>query len=523
MLAPLFWLRPGYGEGGTITSPDSAGEVGYYTSLALDGSGYPVVSYHTGDSADLKVLHCNDPSCIGGDESITSPDTGGAVGDYSSLALDAGGNPVISYYDYTNADLKVLHCNDPNCGGGDDTIALVDADGDVGKHASLVLDASGNPVISYYDLTNGDLKVLRCNDPDCSGGDEGMTAPDSAGVVGVDTSLALDGAGNPVVSYQDGTNGDLKVLHCDDPNCLWVGNSITSPDTAGVVGGESSLVLDGAGNPVVSYYEDIDLLHGNLKVLHCNDPNCSGDDESITSPDTGGDVGKFTSLALDGAGNPVVSYYDRENGDLKVLHCNDPNCAGGDESIISPDTGASVGTHNSLALDGAGNPVVSYYNATSGDLQVLHCSNANCSDVKPTPTPTDTPEPTLASTPTDSATVTPTSTPTASRTATETATPTHSATPTQTPTHTSTPSPTATPTPSATPVAIGDVDCNSTANSIDAALILQYGAGLVDSLPCQDGADVNEDGTINSIDASLILQYDAGLIPRLRPRIGGRA
>lgn len=70
---------------------------------------------------------------------------------------------------------------------------------------------------------------------------------------------------------------------------------------------------------------------------------------------------------------------------------------------------------------------------------------------------------------------------------------------------------------------IGDVDCNSTANSIDAALILQYGAALVESLPCEEGADVNEDGTINSIDASLILQYDAGLIPRLRPGIGGRS
>ena len=116
--------------------------------------------------------------------------------------------------------------------------------------------------------------------------------------------------------------------------------------------------------------------------MRCNDPNCAGGDDSITIPDTG-NAGQFSSLALDGSGNPVVSYYDAGSGDLKLLHCNDPNCAGGDESITSPDTVNHIGQYTSLALDSSGNPVVSYFDAGFGDLELLHCIDPNCDGAAP--------------------------------------------------------------------------------------------------------------------------------------------
>jgi hypothetical protein len=85
-------------------------------------------------------------------------------------------------------------------------------------------------------------------------------------------------------------------------------------------------------------------------------------------------------------------------------------------------------------------------------------------------------------------------------------------TPKATPTPTATQVATATPTPA---TATGDANCDHSVNSIDAALVLQYSAGLIASLACQGAADVNHDGSVNAIDAALILQYVAGLIGSL--------
>jgi hypothetical protein len=374
----------------SITSPDTVGDVGSYTSLALDSSGYPVVSYFDATNGHLKLLHCDDPNCAGNESAnINSPDTSANAGSFTSLALDSTGYPVVAYQG-GSAQLKVLHCDDPKCAGDESgNITSPDPSVNVFRFFSLALDASDNPVVSYQDQTNSDLKVLHCDDPNCAGDESGnITWPDTLGTVGAHPSLALDCAdfdpnarrcqslpGNPVVSYGDDSSNDLKVLHCDDPKCAGdESGNISSPDTGDIVSHGTSLRLDASGYPVVVYHDD---ATNKLKVLHCDDAKCAGDESgNMSSPATAADGG---ALALDGAGNPVVSYNTGGGGHLNVLHCNDGNCTSGN-SITSPDTADDVGESNSLKLDSSGNPVVSYYDDTNGDLKVLHCGNANCTE-----------------------------------------------------------------------------------------------------------------------------------------------
>ena len=59
---------------------------------------------------------------------------------------------------------------------------------------------------------------------------------------------------------------------------------------------------------------------------------------------------------------------------------------------------------------------------------------------------------------------------------------------------------------------LGDIDCSGFVDSVDAALLLQFSAGLLEPLVCDYKGDMTQDGRLDSRDALLVLQVDAGLL-----------
>ena len=380
----------------TFPDPDTANDTGSQSSMKLDANGFPVVAYRrigTGPNPNqIRLLHCNDVNCEGGDDSVEIPYASPFGVLSPSLTLDSTGNPIITFVLFGT---YVLHCNDVNCAGNDESLVVYGAC--CPSEVRHVLAPGDLPVVFFRQ--NG-MQMLRCANTNCTS----LSNDSTLLVQPANTysySFALDGSGFPVVGYignNTASGGDLMLMHCNDLNC----------DPA-VNGAESNLLIDDStvggrkvfghvaltlvnGNPVIAY-SHYDM--STMKVARCNDPNCAAGGDTIEPLNTV--TGAHSpGMAVDSGGFPVVSYYDGF-GQTFVLHCNDASCSGSNESnhlvLDHGNNSPSTGSPPSVALDANGFPIASMYHSNGNDLAILHCGDVNCS-VPALPTPTNTPPPT---------------------------------------------------------------------------------------------------------------------------------
>jgi hypothetical protein len=324
---------------------DSTGDVGQYTSLALEAT-YPYtphISYHDVTSDNLKYAWLSAVSWLS--ETI---DSGGRE---TSLALvpTYPYTPCISYYDHWGWALRyacrdgmtwiVSHVEGKRAGLLGTSLALeptypytphisyylpfgfydlvhtywnddhweketVDGGGVVGTRSSLALEPTYpyTPHVSYRYWDNLDLRHA------CLSGTTWFTETvDSEGDVGDYTSLALDSSGNPHISYLDHTHGALKYAWLS--GTVWFSETVPS---TGYTASNTSLELDRSDHPFVCYY---DAISDELRLA-----SFDGTVWITQTVDSTGDVGQFCSLELDGRGCPHISYYDATNGDLKYAY-----------------------------------------------------------------------------------------------------------------------------------------------------------------------------------------------------------
>jgi len=150
---------------GYVDSVALSGTPGIIDADTLDGidsTGFSQGSHTVDTNTDTVPWNSRVPQST----SLTTVDSTGNVGQYTSITIGTDGLPVISYYDATNDDLKVVHCTNTSCSTFD-TPTTVDSAGFFGQYTSITIGTDGLPVISYWANTDSKLKVAKCTNPIC--------------------------------------------------------------------------------------------------------------------------------------------------------------------------------------------------------------------------------------------------------------------------------------------------------------------------------------------------------------------
>ncbi len=260
-------------------------------------------------------------------------DNSPGVGKHASIAIDSLNNVHISYFDYTNWDLKYA----TNATGVWVT-ETIDGVGTVGMFSFIAIDSAGNVHISY--IGDGGLKYATN-----ATGVWVTETIDGVGTVGMFSFIAIDSAGNVHISYI----GDGGLKYATNATGVWVTETID-----GVEGWFSSIALDSADNVHISY---CDWVNANLKYA----TNATG---VWVTETIDGVEGWFSSIALDSADNVHISYCDWVNANLKYA----TNATGVWVTETIDGVGA-VGMFSSIAIDSLNNVHISYFDWTNKDLK----------------------------------------------------------------------------------------------------------------------------------------------------------
>ncbi len=319
-LGGLLLLAPvGVFAGWVTEQPEGTGPYGYWTSLALDGAGSPIIAYRdSSGGGNLRVLRRSTGSWVR-DIIESGFDINGGQ---TSLALNNAGDPRLSYYK-TGAGLRFAAWE-----GSTWTVRTVDPSG--GQFTSLKIMPSGDAFISYSSFSSSN--TLKCAKWD---GVAWSTSTVDIGGVGFWNSLALDSAGRPFISYYDSVNKDLKMAQWT--GVRWSTQTVVS---TGDVGKYSSIAIAPSGRPSISYIDG-----SSLKLAQWN-----GSVWEIQTVDPG--VSAYTSLVLDGAGSPSISYESA----LSSLKVATRTGAVWSTEMVDP----NYGRYSSLALGNDGSVHVAY-------------------------------------------------------------------------------------------------------------------------------------------------------------------
>ena len=317
---------------------------GEYNSIAIDPSGRPHISYlDDSNPLDYALRH----AFLAGKSWRTEIVDSGDVGWWNSIATDSLGQIHISYLaDKPSPSLKYAHFN-----GTSWTNTTVDSTG--GYSTSIALDSLGRPHIAYVDFS-GNLKHASLSGTAWTI----ETIPGESGLWFGRTSLAIGSADEAFISF---SNFSREIRLATNSAGFWEVETVGS-------GIQSSLALDSAGNPHIVYNSE-----SVQQVLYATQDGAIWTSQSVTSGVGEPGVGESPALALDSHDLPHVSFgFYASNFDVEVMLYAKLGDTGWEYVLVDP---KNAGFQSSISLDQWDLPHVSYRKAIKDSSQLKYADS----------------------------------------------------------------------------------------------------------------------------------------------------
>ena len=335
-LPPITWQRQ---------VVDPRGYSGQFSDLVLDADGYPHIAYSRSEGVSSILFYMRWDGVTWQKERV---DNTIPVGNEVSIMLDAQQRPHIAYQDSVNQDLYYAFRDE----SGWHSARLVHL-GVVGRFNNIALTNLG-VAITYFDETQGEIDILFGAVGSLTFGlPQRVAQTATLGQHG----LAVNSQGRPRVSYHDSVNGDL-MLASQQISGAWTSETVGDMGNVGVT---SSLAYDSNDVPHIA----ASVFYENRYFLNYYTFNGSTWQDEGVAANVNLSVGQYHDLTVDDNGRATIAYIDSTNRSLKLARR---------ESLFNWQT-ETIDTTNvtrvgGIGVDAAGEPIVSYYESDYGDLVV---------------------------------------------------------------------------------------------------------------------------------------------------------
>ncbi len=380
-------------------------------SLAIDSKGFPHLAWSDDAMGNEEILYVKwngkewvnaSGQSFQNNSSNVSQNTGKST--FPTLVLDTSDNAHIAWSDGTSGNDEICYVKWDgkawvSASGGAYPVspaAISSTEGD-SKMPTLALDKSVRPHIAWSDASTENDEIIYIKWSGSSwvnvkGEDypaKSANVSQTKGSSGYPT-LALDAEGKPNLTWHDNTLGDYEVYYVKWNGVSWV-NASGQPypeNTANVSQSKGSseyptLALDAGGNPHIAWH---DSMYGEYEIVYVKWNESSWVNAfGHPYPENPGNISQnpglseYVSLALDGKGNPHLSWDDDTLGNAEIMYVkwnghgwvNDcgqaypeawANVSGSDSDAFLP----------SLAVDKSGFPHLAWGNIEQDNYQVLY-------------------------------------------------------------------------------------------------------------------------------------------------------